>query len=103
MKKVTIADLKSRLSEHLDQVAGGTTVVVYRRNDPIAEIRPLPRRLTTARVMGGTRIELSEAFFDPLPGDIEDAFEGSIRRTRTGSSRVAEHRTRYAAKPPRSK
>ena len=40
MKGVGIADLKSRLSEHLRQVRRGRTLVVLDRDRPIAEIVP---------------------------------------------------------------
>jgi antitoxin (DNA-binding transcriptional repressor) of toxin-antitoxin stability system len=40
MKGVGIADLKSRLSEHLRKVRRGRTIVVLDRNRPIAEIVP---------------------------------------------------------------
>lgn len=40
MKGVGIADLKSRLSEHLRRVRRGRTVVVLDRDRPIAEIVP---------------------------------------------------------------
>jgi prevent-host-death family protein len=40
MKGVQIAELKSRLSEHLRKVRGGRTVTVLDRNTPIARIVP---------------------------------------------------------------
>jgi len=41
MKKLTVAALKDALSQHLKYVERGGTIVVYRRNQPIAELRPL--------------------------------------------------------------
>ena len=41
MKKLTVATLKDGLSRHLQYVESGGTIVVYRRDKPIAEIRPL--------------------------------------------------------------
>ncbi len=41
MKKVRIAELKSRLSEHLRAVKRGETVVILERESPIARITPL--------------------------------------------------------------
>ena len=41
MKKVRIAELKSRLSEHLRAVKRGETIVVLERDSPIARITPL--------------------------------------------------------------
>jgi prevent-host-death family protein len=40
MKGVQIAELKSRLSEHLRKVRAGRTVTVLDRNTPIARIVP---------------------------------------------------------------
>jgi antitoxin (DNA-binding transcriptional repressor) of toxin-antitoxin stability system len=45
MKKVRIAELKSRLSEHLRAVKRGETIVILERDSPIARITPLePKR-----------------------------------------------------------
>ena len=52
MIKVNIAEAKSRLSQYLDSVERGETVIVCRRNVPIAEIRPLPWPPTEPRPIG---------------------------------------------------
>jgi prevent-host-death family protein len=44
MKKVRIADLKARLSEHLRSVRRGETVAVLDRNTPVAQIVPIRER-----------------------------------------------------------
>ena len=44
MKSVRIADLKSRLSQHLRYVRGGRTLTVLDRNTPIAHIVPCEER-----------------------------------------------------------
>jgi len=41
MKSVRIAELKSRLSEHLRSVKKGETIEVFDRETPIAQIVPL--------------------------------------------------------------
>ncbi|MDE2906099.1 MAG: type II toxin-antitoxin system prevent-host-death family antitoxin, partial [Acidobacteriota bacterium] len=43
MVRVNIAEAKARLSTYLDSVEQGETVVLCRRNVPIAEIRALPK------------------------------------------------------------
>jgi prevent-host-death family protein len=43
MTSVGIAELKSRLSEHLRAVRRGGTITILDRNTPIARIVPLPR------------------------------------------------------------
>jgi prevent-host-death family protein len=40
MRKVRIADLKARLSEHLRSVRNGDTVTVLDRDTPVAQIVP---------------------------------------------------------------
>jgi prevent-host-death family protein len=45
MKKVGIADLKSRLSEYLRAVRHGETIAVLDRQTPVAQIVPVPERV----------------------------------------------------------
>jgi prevent-host-death family protein len=45
MKKVGIADLKSRLSEYLRAVRRGETIAVLDRQTPVAQIVPVPRQV----------------------------------------------------------
>ena len=44
MKKIKIADLKARLSEHLRAVRGGETIAVLDRETPVAHIVPIRAR-----------------------------------------------------------
>lgn len=77
MIRVNLADAKSRLSQYLDRVERGETVILCRRNVPVAEIRPLPRPLTGPRPIGtDPGLVIPDSFFDPLPEDLLDAFEG---------------------------
>lgn len=41
MININISEVKSKLSRYLERVAGGETVVICKRNVPIAELRPL--------------------------------------------------------------
>ena len=77
MIKVNLADAKSRLSQYLDCVERGETVIVCRRNVPVAEIRPIPKPLTEPRPVGiDPDFLVPETFFEPLPEDLLQAFEG---------------------------
>ena len=77
MKKVNIAEAKTHLSRYLDIVEKGETVVVCRRNVPIAEIRPVPKPCVEERPVGIDRgMIVPASFFEPLPDDLLDAFEG---------------------------
>ena len=88
MIKVNIADAKSRLSEYLKNVERGETVILCRRNVPIAELRPLPRQLTEPRMVGtDPDLVVPNSFFEPLPEDLLAAFEGSSATDRSEPSR----------------
>ncbi len=77
MLKVNISDAKARLSQYVDCVEKGETIVLCRRNVPVAEIRPLPRAPAGLRPVGIDRgLTLPPSFFDPLPEDVLRAFEG---------------------------
>ena len=77
MIKVNIADAKTHLSRYLESVESGETVLVCRRNVPIAEIRPVPKPPTHPRPVGIDRgMVIPASFFEPLPDDLLDAFEG---------------------------
>lgn len=78
MKKVSVAEAKARLSALLDQVERGETVTITRRNEPIAELRPVKAPTRGLRPWGLAKGEfvVPDDFNDPLPDDILDAFEG---------------------------
>ncbi len=77
MIKVNLADAKSRLSQYLDSVERGETVILCRRNVPVAEIRPLPKPPTEPRPIGtDPDLLVPDSFFEPLPEDLIEAFEG---------------------------
>ncbi len=57
-------------------------MIVCKRNVPIAEIRPLPRKPASRRPIGLARdkgVKLPDSFFEPLPAELIDAFEGKTR------------------------
>jgi prevent-host-death family protein len=78
MKKVNISEAKAHLSALVQRVAEGETLVICRRNVPVAELRPLPRTRRRKRPMGLARgtFEVPEAFLEPLPEDVVAGFEG---------------------------
>ena len=78
MLKVDVADAKAHLSSYLDHVARGETIVLCRRNVPVAELRPLPQRRTEERPVGiDAGLVVPDSFFEPLPEDVLRAFEGA--------------------------
>ena len=77
MYKVNISDAKAHFSRHLERVQRGETVLVCRRNVPIAEIRPVPGPPRKPRPVGLDRgMVIPASFFEPLPDDLLDGFEG---------------------------
>jgi antitoxin (DNA-binding transcriptional repressor) of toxin-antitoxin stability system len=77
MKKVNVHEAKARLSELLDQVAAGETVVICRRNVPAAELRAIPTPRRRRRPIGLARgFEVPSSFFDPLPPELLAGFDG---------------------------
>lgn len=78
MMRLNIHQAKTHLSHYMNKVEAGETFLICRRNVPIAEVRPLPKQRKSKRPMGlgkGTAIVPPE-FFDPLPDDLLDLFEG---------------------------
>ena len=78
MIKINIHEAKTHLSRYLANLAQGETILLCKRNVPIAEIRPLPPERTQPRPIGlakGT-FDIPAAFFDPLPDDLAAVFHG---------------------------
>jgi len=82
MITINIHEAKANLSRYLAAVEKGQTVIVCKRNVPIAEIRPLPRKPGSRRPIGLARdkgVRLPDSFFERLPAELIDAFEGKTR------------------------
>jgi len=79
MKYVNIHEVKARLSEYLSRVETGETVVICRRNQPIAELRALAPTRSGPRPIGLAKglFEVPESFNEPLSDDLVAGFEGS--------------------------
>ena len=81
MTKVNVAEAKARFSGYLNRVANGETIIVCRRNVPIAELRPISPRRTALRPVGIDRgMTIPDSFFEPLPPETIEAFEGVPNR-----------------------
>jgi prevent-host-death family protein len=100
---VNIFEAKAKLSEFLELAAKGERVLICKRNRPIAELRAVEATRTEPRPIGLARgqVELTDAFFEPLPEEIVDGFDGVEAKPR--GLRVAEGRPgeRYAGSKPR--
>lgn len=77
MKKVNLYEAKAHLSALVERVSAGETVLICRRNVPAAELRPVPRPRRTRRPIGLVPgFTVPDSFFEPLPEDLVEAFEG---------------------------
>lgn len=78
MIKLNIHEAKTHLSKYLAKLEKGETIVLCRRNIPIAEIRPLPGAATKPRPLGLAKgkVHIPSSFFDPLPDELLELFEG---------------------------
>ena len=77
MIRINVTEAKTHLSRYLRRVERGETIVLCRRNVPIAEIRPLAKQTREPRPVGVDRgMTIPDAFFEPLPDDLLATFEG---------------------------
>jgi prevent-host-death family protein len=97
MKMVNIAEAKAQLSDLLDQVAGGEQVLICKRNQPIAELRPLKATRTMPRPLGlaAGSVTIPATFFDELPDEVLEAFAPREAAPRGATDRVAENRAAF--------
>jgi prevent-host-death family protein len=78
MVKVNIADAKARLSEYIKRVEEGETIILARRNRPVAELRPIPEKKRGPRPVGlcAGEFQVPPDFDEPVPEDVLEDFEG---------------------------
>ena len=78
MIRLNIHEAKTHLSRYLARLEEGETIVLCRRNEPIAEIRALPRAPAKPRPFGLSkgRFSIPPSFFEPLPDEEIAAFGG---------------------------
>ncbi len=78
MLTINVADAKAHLSEYLDRVEAGETVIICRRNVPIAELRPTVSSSREPRPIGLMKgqFEVPPSFFEPLDDELLDLFDG---------------------------
>ena len=77
MIRINVHEAKTHLSKYLVRLERGETIVLCKRNVPIAEIRPLPHPSEEPRPigLGAGRFVVSPEFFEPLPDEILADFE----------------------------
>jgi prevent-host-death family protein len=69
MKKLNIHEAKTHLSRYLEEVEHGETILICKRNRPIAEIKPLATRSEKPRPVGLAKgiFTVPDSFFEELP------------------------------------
>jgi antitoxin (DNA-binding transcriptional repressor) of toxin-antitoxin stability system len=74
---VSVEEIEKAPREYLQRVLDGETVVVFEKDRPVAEMRPLTRR-TGTRPIGLAKGDfvVPDDFNDPLPDDVLQLFEG---------------------------
>mgnify|MGYP001557863196 CR=1 FL=1 len=82
MNKLNIHEAKTHLSAILTKLKPGDKVLICRRNTPIAELRALPAVPRKPRPFGldSGRLKVPPSFFEPLPEDVLNLFEGKPER-----------------------
>lgn len=81
MIKLNIHEAKTHLSRYLARLARGESILLCKRNIPIAEIRPIPPHRKGKRPVGLAKgkFKISPEFFEPLPSDMLDSFHDQAR------------------------
>jgi prevent-host-death family protein len=77
-RTVTIRDLRNRGGEILAEVSRGEAVIVTRDGEPIAEIRPLPRRGPTTDELIARRRHLPPIDAERFRADIDSVVDQSL-------------------------
>lgn len=81
MQTINIHEAKAKLSEYLAAVEAGETVVICRRNVPVAEIVAIRKARKAPRPIGlacDADYELPASFFEPLPEALLNTFNGEL-------------------------
>ena len=66
MRTASVRDLHIRTSELVRDAAGGAVIVIARRGEPVAELRPVSKRTAKPRLPDLGDVWLR---FPPVPGD----------------------------------
>jgi len=78
MIKLNIHQAKTHLSRYLARLARGESILLCKRNIPIAEIRPIAPGRKAKRPLGlAKKVKVPPEFFEPLPADVLNSFYGA--------------------------
>lgn len=78
MKKVNMYDAKTHLSQHLATLGEGEVLLICKRNKPVAELRPIPKKRGGSRPIGLAKsvFRVPASFFELLPDEVIRTFRG---------------------------
>ena len=76
MIRLSIHEAQAHLSRYLARLEEGESILLCRRNVPIAEIKPLSREPRRPGLPGqwAGEFEVTDAFFEPLPDELLDVW-----------------------------
>lgn len=92
MAEIGIYEARAALSRLVERALAGEEIIITRRGRPVVRLTPLegaraPRKPGALKGM----FEVTDAFFEPLPEDVIDAFyEGPIEPEEPGSGEDEE-------------
>lgn len=77
MDPINIHEAKTQLSKLIEAVEAGEEVIIARAGKPVARLVPFKpvKPVRKPGLMKG-KFEVPDSFFDPLPDEILDYFEG---------------------------
>jgi len=80
MIRLNVHEAKTHLSRYLEAVEKGETILLCKRNLPIAEIRPLAKQSHKQRTIGLAKgiFSVPASFFDDLPDEMITAFQEKV-------------------------
>ena len=78
MIRLNVHEAKTHLSRYLELIEKGETILLCKRNIPIAEIRPVAAHRKQPRPIGLAKgkWKVTRKFFEPLPSGVIEAFMG---------------------------
>ena len=80
MVRLNVHEAKTHLSRYLDRLRLGETIILCKRNVPIAEIRPISKPRKPPRIgLAKDKLEIPESFYEPLPPDVLVSFYGDSK------------------------
>ncbi|MBM3665908.1 MAG: type II toxin-antitoxin system prevent-host-death family antitoxin [Actinobacteria bacterium] len=71
-------ELRNRGGAVIERVAGGETLTVTRDGEPVAELRPLPRRPLSSRELVERFRHLEPVDYERFRADIDELFEPDL-------------------------